>query len=79
MASIELLETKLRELPPDLLSEVEDFVEFLLEKRRRSELEQQAVAHGWPSGFFTRTAGAIDDPSFVRPPQGEPEDRTGLE
>ena len=32
MATIETLETKLRELPPDTLGEVEDFVEFLLEK-----------------------------------------------
>ena len=37
MATIETLETKLRELPSDMLSEVEDFVEFLLEKRRRAD------------------------------------------
>jgi hypothetical protein len=73
MATIETLETKLRALPPDMLSEVEDFVEFLLKKRRRAELEQQAVAHGWPPGFFAQTAGSINDPSFVRHPQGEPE------
>jgi hypothetical protein len=61
MATIETLETKLRELPADMLGEVEDFVEFLLEKRRRAELEQQAVAHGWPPGFFAQTAGSIPD------------------
>ncbi|MCP9449547.1 MAG: DUF2281 domain-containing protein [Nitrospira sp.] len=29
------LEERIKELPPDLAQEVEDFVEFLLEKRRR--------------------------------------------
>jgi hypothetical protein len=57
----ETLETKLRELPPDMLGEVEDFVEFLLEKRRRAELERQALAHGWPPGYFEQTAGSIPD------------------
>src|SRR5689334_4281979 len=67
------LEDKIRILPPDLQREVEDFVDFLLAKQRRAELaalEQQAVAHGWPPGFFTKTAGSIDDPTFVRQPQG---------
>lgn len=68
------LETKIQTLPPDLRREVEDFVEFLLEKRRRAELEQIAVAHGWPPGF-SRTAGSIDDPTFIRHPQGVYEQR----
>jgi len=72
------LEAKIRALPQDLRREVEDFVEFLLEKRRRAELEQIAVVHGWPSGF-SRTAGSIDDPTFVRHPQGTYEERMPLE
>jgi hypothetical protein len=41
--TIETLETKLRDLPPDLLNEVEDFVEFLLQKRQRSGARQPAL------------------------------------
>lgn len=26
---------------------------------------------GWPPGYFEKTAGSIDDETFVRPPQGE--------
>lgn len=26
---------------------------------------------GWPSDYFDKTFGSIDDDSFVRPPQGE--------
>ena len=47
-----------------MLGEVEDFVEFLLEKRRRAELvelERRAVANGWPPGYFEQTAGSIPD------------------
>lgn len=72
------LEEKIRALPDDLRHQVEDFVEFLLEKRRRAELEELAVAHGWPPGF-SKTAGSIDDPTFVRHPQGEHEERPSLE
>ncbi|MBM4293821.1 MAG: DUF2281 domain-containing protein [Deltaproteobacteria bacterium] len=32
------LEDKIQELPPELRQEVSDFVEFLLEKRRRKSL-----------------------------------------
>ena len=67
-----------QELPPALHGEVRDFVEFLLEKQRR-ELARQAEDTGWPKGFFERTAGSITDPTFVRPPQGEPETRLPLE
>lgn len=72
------LEAKIQALPPELRSEVEDFIEFLLEKRRRMELEEIAVAHGWPPGF-SRTAGSINDPTFVRPSQGVSEQRESLE
>ncbi len=68
------LEDKINTLPNDLRREVEDFVEFLLQKQRRAELDQLAVAHGWPRGFVAQTAGSIDDPTFVRQPQGEPEE-----
>lgn len=72
------LVAKIQALPPELRREVEDFVEFLLEKRRRAELEQIAVAHGWPPGW-SRMAGSIDDPSFIRHPQGEAEQRDPIE
>lgn len=32
---------------------------------------------GWPSAWFEETAGSIDDPTFVRPPQGTYEMREG--
>lgn len=34
---------------------------------------------GWPPGWFEATAGSIDDPTFVRPPQHAYEDREGFE
>jgi len=73
------LEDKIHALPHDLRREVEDFVEFLLHKHRRAELDDVATRHGWPAGFISSTAGSIDDPSFVRPPQGEADDRLALE
>lgn len=33
---------------------------------------------GWPPGYFDRTAGAIQDPSFERGPQGWYEQREPL-
>jgi hypothetical protein len=66
-------------LPPELKSEVRDFVEFLLEKQRRAELERLAVANGWPATFFSHTIGSIDDPTFVRPPQEAAEARESFE
>ncbi len=80
MASSPLtLEAKIRELPYELQREVEDFVEFLLARQRRAELERTAVAQGWPAGFFAQTAGSIDDPTFVRGDQGVAEERLPLE
>jgi hypothetical protein len=38
------LEEKIRVLPNDLQREVEDFVEFLIAKQRRAELERTAIA-----------------------------------
>lgn len=72
------LTAKIRTLPPDLQREVEDFIEFLIEKRRRAELSQLAVANGWPPEFV-QTAGAVDAPTFIRHPQGEYERRDPLE
>lgn len=34
---------------------------------------------GWPSGWFAATAGAVEDPTFVRAPQGSYETRDGFE
>jgi len=69
------LEETIRALPADLRREVADFVEFLLAKRHWAELEQLAVAAGWPVGFIAQTAGAIADPTFVRQPQGDADER----
>ena len=33
----------------------------------------------WPDGWFEATAGSIDDPTFVRPPQGAYEKRERAE
>jgi hypothetical protein len=33
----------------------------------------------WPEGWLEATDGTIDDPTFVRPPQGELEHREHLE
>ena len=73
------LEEKIRVLPNELQREVEDFVEFLLTKQRRAELERTAVEHGWPPDVFLQTAGSIDDPTFMRGDQGIPEERLPLE
>jgi hypothetical protein len=37
------LEEKIKELPPDLRQEVEDFVQFLIEKRLRMKDEYTSV------------------------------------
>ena len=34
---------------------------------------------GWSPGWFGETAGAIDDPTFARAPQGSYETRDGFE
>jgi hypothetical protein len=73
------LEEKIRLLPREQRREVEDFVEFLLAKQRRAELERAAAAHGWPPHFIAQTAGSIDDPTFIRHAQGEAEERPPLE
>lgn len=73
------LEEKIRVLSNDLQREVEDFVEFLLTKQRRAELERTAIENGWPAGFFAQTAGSINDPTFVRGEQGVAEERLPLE
>jgi len=73
------LEEKIRVLSNDLQREVEDFVEFLLAKQRRAELERTALANGWPAGFFAETAGCINDPTVVRGEQGVAEERLPLE
>lgn len=36
------------------------------------------VESQWPQGWIEATAGSIDDPTFVRHPQGEYEDRESL-
>jgi hypothetical protein len=34
---------------------------------------------GWPPGFFENVVGSITDDTFVRPPQGNYEQRLGME
>lgn len=67
----------IEELSPDARKSVRDFVEFLVAKQR-SELAKQAETNGPAEGFFDLT-GSIQDPTFVRPPQGETEERLSLE
>lgn len=52
---------KLRSLSPDRLHSVEHFVDYLLDQQRRAELEAQAVANGWPEGYFTNVIGSMPD------------------
>jgi hypothetical protein len=40
--------------------------------------DADADSFAWPPGWFEATAGAITDPTFVRPPQGEYEQREEL-
>ncbi len=35
-------------------------------------------ASGWPPGWFDKTFGSIEDPTFERAPQGEAETREDL-
>jgi hypothetical protein len=37
------------------------------------------AADAWPPEFFSQVVGSIDDPTFIRPPQGEPETREPME
>jgi hypothetical protein len=65
MATIEKpLAELVRDLPPDLEAEIRDFIEFVIEKRRKAELaelEHRAVARGWPPDYFEQTAGSLPD------------------
>jgi hypothetical protein len=63
-----------RELSPEAQAEVRDFVEFLLQKQRRTgdASPVAAAGQGWPPRFFEQTAGALaGDLTFTRPPQGD--------
>lgn len=73
------LEEKIRILPDELQREVEQYIEFLLIKRHRAELEALAAKNGWPANYFAETAGSITDPTFIRHPQGEFEEREPFE
>jgi hypothetical protein len=61
MTTIEALETKLRALPPHLLGEVEDFVEFLLQKRQHHAGAQSAldILAAAPGGQAFKTADEV--------------------
>jgi hypothetical protein len=52
--------------------------------RRKVEIvvtwqELEATPQGWPEDWIDSTCGSIDDPTFVRPVQGEFERREPLE
>jgi hypothetical protein len=48
-----------------------------------AECEVMVVVHpqalGWPAGYLDRVLGSITDPTFERPPQGNYENRLGIE
>ena len=67
----------IEELSPDARKSVRDFVEFLVTKQR-SEKAKHTETNSPAEGFFD-LAGSIQDPTFVRPPQGETEERLSLE
>jgi hypothetical protein len=51
----------------------------VLEPQPEAATQPLAPAPGWPADYFARTAGSIEDESFVRPPQGDFEKRMELE
>ncbi len=51
--------------------------DLLTGRVRVTPLLEATPAH--PAGWVEATAGSIDDPTFVRPPQGVPEKRDELE
>jgi hypothetical protein len=59
MTTIETLEEKLRALTTERLQEVEDFVEFLLEKQRKVAASPES--RGWPPGYFEEVIGSLPD------------------
>lgn len=42
--------------------------------RYLASIAKKDASSGWPEGWFERTFGCIDDPTFERPPQGELEE-----
>ena len=60
------LEEKIHVLPNDLQREVEDFIEFLLAKQRRAELERTAVANGFEQEFADFCDYAADVVAFAK-------------
>jgi hypothetical protein len=44
-------------------------VEIRVEVIQKPDQKSRA-ANGWPVGFFEKYVGCIEDPTFVRPPQG---------
>lgn len=48
---------------------------FLLNDYSNAEEWDSELSLGWPQNFFEKTAGSIEDKTFVRQPQGEFEQR----
>jgi hypothetical protein len=59
MATKPLIEL-VQELPPDLVVEVRDFIEFLLEKHRRKAAGEDEVTNFW-QGASTSSLDAVWD------------------
>ncbi|MBX0310563.1 MAG: DUF2281 domain-containing protein [Sulfurihydrogenibium sp.] len=51
MQEAKKLEDIIKELPEDLIKEVEDFTLFLLEKRKREETEKKKLTLSWAGGL----------------------------
>jgi hypothetical protein len=51
MQEAKKLEDIIKELPEDLIKEVEDFALFLLEKRKREETEKKKPTLSWAGGL----------------------------
>jgi Uncharacterized conserved small protein len=51
MREAKKLEDIIKELPEDLIKEVEDFALFLLEKRKREETEKKKPTLSWAGGL----------------------------
>ena len=76
MTELDTIVQKLRQLPPELLAEIDDFIDFVRRKRGTASV---LLGDTWPPGFFEATMGALaDDPMFVRHDQGTHEQREPL-
>ena len=67
-ASVSPVETLLKQLPPDLRREAEDFILFLVRRHESAEREVTR-SPAWPA-FLSQTYGSMADAPIQRQPQG---------